>query len=399
MNGFKALVQVLILIMLVACSDQHQQSPTLRIGLIAPINGALSAVGRSSVEAAQLAVREINDAGGLILDGQAVRVELRVADNQDRAEAAASAALRLINADFVSAIVGPQASRNAIAAANVAERANIPMISPWSTHIETTRDKRWVFRVAFVDSFQGQLMARFSRDQLRIGKVAILFDIASEYNRGLAAEFRTGFEALGGRVVAFESYTRDAPDVSAQLQRIAGSGAEALFLPNYHNEVPAQVRRAKALGLQLQLLGSDSWALIPAVHRRVLQGAYFSAHYAAEETIKPAMDPATGPSMDSASDSADDLVRRFISHYQQAYDRVPDDVAALTYDAFGLLWQAAKNRRSIDPQALRDGLAELSVYQGVTGRMRYAGSADPLKSAVVMQVREGRFHFHSRVHP
>ncbi len=380
MNPWERLLPVLILVLLMAgCDDGSDAMAELRIGLIAPISGGLPEVGRSSVEAAELAVREINEAGGIRIGDRSLRVVLVVEDNQDRAELATSAALKLINHDNVSAIVGPQASRNAIPAAKVAERAQIPLITPWSTHPDTTRDRRWVFRVAFIDTFQGQVMARFAYEQLEVRRVAVLFDIASEYNRGLAAVFRRRFEARGGEVVAFESYTRDAPDVTEQLARIAASQAEALFLPNYHNEVPAQVRRARALGIQARLIGSDSWGQIPGVHRRAVEGAFFVAHYAV--------------------DIADDRAQAFVSRYRQAWDRVPDDVAALTYDAFGLLFQAAGSGGSVDPQVIRDGLAGVTGWDGVTGRVGYAGGGDPDKSAVMMEVREGQFRYHSRVEP
>lgn len=369
----------LLSLILVACSDQEKNSRELRIGLIAPITGPLSKVGKSTVEAAELALQEINASGNLVIAGESVRLVLFIEDNQDQTAMAVSAALTLINRDSVNAIVGPQVSRNAIPAARVAERAEIPLISPGSTHPDTTRDKDWVFRVAFIDTFQGELMARFAHEKLNLKKVALLFDIASEYNQGLAEVFKATFEKLGGEVVAFEPYTRDVPDVSEQLARIRTSGSQALYLPNYHNEVPGQVRQARAAGLQLQLLGSDSWAQIPAVHRRIIEGAYFSTHY--------------------TSGSTEPMIQRFVARYKQAYGRAPDDIAALTYDAFGLLVQAVQNRDSIDPGAIRDGLAIGENYQGVTGNLIYRGSGDPVKSAIVMQVRDGQFLFHSRIEP
>jgi len=369
----------LLSLILVGCSDQEKNASELRIGLIAPITGPLSKVGRSSVEAAELALQEINASGNLVIAGEPVRLVLLIEDNQDQAAMAVSAALTLINRDRVNAIVGPQVSRNAIPAARVAERAGIPLISPGSTHPDTTRDKDWVFRVAFIDTFQGKVMARFAYEKLNLQKVALLFDIASEYNRNLAEVFKSTFEALGGEVVAFESYTRDEPDVSRQLARIGASGSQALFLPNYHNEVPDQVRQARSVGLKQQLLGSDSWAQIPSVHRRIIEGAYFSTHY--------------------TNAGSDPVTQEFVARYRQAYGRVPDDIAALTYDAFGLLVKAVQNRDSIEPIAIRDGLAINDNYQGVTGNLIYRGSGDPSKSAIVMQVRDGKFLFYSRIEP
>ncbi|NVK40513.1 MAG: ABC transporter substrate-binding protein [Oceanospirillaceae bacterium] len=364
------------MLLLSACGNEP---PALRIGLIAPLTGDLSETGRATVEAAQLAVDEINDAGGFSLDGRSGKLFLVIEDNGDSAEASAGAVLNLINRGQVSAIVGPQVSRNAIPAAGVANASSMLLISPASTHPDTTRNRPWVFRVAFTDDFQGQVMARFARENLGIERAAVLFDIASEYNRNLAEVFRRQFEALGGRLVAYESYTRDRPQVTAQLERIRDSGAEALFLPNYYNEVPGQVRQARALGLNTVWLGSDSWASIPPVYRALLDGAFFSAFY--------------------TPDSDDIRVSRFVSAYRQAYGRDPVDVAALTYDAIGLVAAAATSAGSVEPEAMRDALANLDGYQGVTGSISYTDSGDPLKSAVVLRVHDGRIEYRTRIEP
>ncbi len=375
----RVLIAALGLLLLPGCSERASTAAELHIGLIAPVTGALSGTGNSTLEGAELAVAQVNASGGLQIDGNPVKLVLVVEDNQDSEAAAASAVLKLVNQDNVSAIVGPQASRNAIPAGQAAERAQIPLISPASTHPDTTRNRTWVFRVAFTDIFQGQVMARFTRETLQLNKVGVLFDISSDYNRDLAQVFKSSFEALGGEVVAYEAYTRDAPDVRSQLTRIQGSGAQGLFLPNYYNEVPEQVAQARALGLNLALIGSDSWAQIAPVHRRIIEGAYFSAHFAA--------------------DIGDERARNFVDQYRLAYSHEPTGVAALTYDAVGLLVRAAQVAGSVEPGAIRDGLATMQRYPGVTGEVTFAGSGDPIKSVMVMQVRDGRFVFHSRVDP
>ena len=159
---------------------------------------------------------------------------LLIEDNEDKAEISASKALKLANQSEAVALVGPQASRNAIPASRVAERVQIPMISPWSTNPQTTLNKKWVFRAGFIDPFQGRVLARFVRDQLEAKTAAVIFDVASVYNRDLANVFKSSFEGLGGEIVAFETYTADAPDITQQLSRVKDSGAEVLFLPNYH---------------------------------------------------------------------------------------------------------------------------------------------------------------------
>ncbi len=374
----RVMLLVLILITPISCGKPVEE-PTIRIGVIAPITGSIPIVGQSTVNAAQLAVQEVNDAGGLEVGGQKLKVELFIEDNQDRKETAVSAAQKLINQSGVVALIGPQASRNAIPVAAVAEGAHVPMISPWSTNPETTAGKRYVFRAAFTDPFQGRVMARFAVEELKAEKAAVLYDVASEYNRGIAEIFRQVFKEAGGQVVAFESYTTGEADFRAQLTAIRDSGAQVLFLPNYYNEVPTQVRQARELGIQAAIIGSDSWGQIEAADLAQMEGMYFSTHY--------------------APDIASPTAQKFIAAYQAAYGQVPDDVAALTYDAFGLLFQAIRSQGKTDSESIRNGLASISRYEGVTGTMEFKGSGDPIKSAVILQIKGGTFQFYRLAEP
>ena len=362
----------------IACGGEQEKE--FRVGLIAPITGNIPFIGESTVNAARLVVDQINEAGGLEVAGESYKVILLIEDNEDKADVSSSKVLAFIGQPEVVAIVGPQASRNAIPASVAAERGQIPMISPASTNPKTTLNKDWVFRAAFIDTFQGRVLARFAREQLKVKTVAVLYDIASVYNRDLTAVFRSSFQDLGGEVVAFESYTTDAPDVTQQLSRIKESGAEVLFLPNYYLEVPDQVRQARNAGINAQLIGGDTWGTIPESDRRDLDGAYFSTQYA----------PST----------ADQIAQKFITSYREAFGKSPDDVAALTFDSFGLLFEAAKNQGRVDSSALREGLASIRDYRGVTGSFQYDGvSGDPIKSVFLMKIQEGEFMFHSSVDP
>ena len=361
-----------------ACGGGQQKE--FRIGLIAPITGNIPTVGESTVNAAKLAVDQINEAGGLEVAGEKYKVVLLIEDSEDKAEIASSKALKLFNQKEVVALVGPQASRNAIPASIVAERAQIPMISPWSTNPETTLNKDWVFRAAFIDPFQGGVLARFVRDQLEAKTSAVIFDVASVYNRDLANVFKSSFEGLGGEIVAFESYTSDSPDITQQLSHVKDSGAEVLFLPNYSLEVVDQARQARDAGINALLIGSDTWAEILESDRHGLNGAYFTTHY--------------------ASDATDQNVREFGTNYREAYGKEPRDVAALTFDAFGLLFQSARNQGKVDSAAVRAGLASIQNYRGVTGSFEYNGlTGDPIKSVILMKIENGKFVFHSRVDP
>ncbi len=378
-NKLTALIALFLLLVTVGCGAKQAQPVEIRIGVIAPISGSIPTVGESTVNAAQMVADQINSQGGLEVGGKKYPITLIIQDGKDNQEASVAAAMELINRQNVVAIIGPQASRNAIPVSRVAENAHIPMISPWSTNPETTKGKLYVFRAAFIDPFQGQVMARFAFEEFGATKAAVLYDIASAYNKGIAEIFKQAFEDAGGEVVAFESYTTGETDFAAQLQRIHESGAQVLFLPNYENEVPLQAQQARQIGLDIPLIGSDAWGTIAPEDRAILEGSFFSTHYAADIAEEPALS--------------------FIEQYRQRYGQTPDDVAALTYDAFGLLFQAIQNAASIDPEDIRAGLAAIESYNGVTGQMQFRGSGDPVKSAVILQVRNGEFVFYKFATP
>lgn len=373
-------------LLLSACSGAGADK--VRVGLIAELTGDIPAVGASCKNAAELAVEEINSAGGLEIRGKKYPVELFIEDNRGNAEQSAAVVQKLIGQPNVVAIIGPNASRYAIPAAEVAEISKVVLISPWSTNPKTTlnastqKPKEYVFRAAFIDPFQGRVIARFALETLKAKKAAVLYDMASDYNKGVSEFFKQTFEENGGEVVAFETYLTGATDFKDQFIAIKAAKPDVIFLPNYYDEVPLQIQQAKSIGLDVPFLGSDSWGTAEMLEKcgSDCEGYYFSTHYAA----------------DNASPEA----QKFIEAYKAKYSSTPDDVAALTYDAFGMLWQALAKAGKIDRQAVRDALAELSNFQGVTGTMRFQkGSGDPIKSAVIMQIVNGKFVFFANANP
>jgi len=374
--------------LLLSSCGRSPSTDTVRIGVIAELTGDMPAVGASCRNAAEMAVREINAAGGIDIGGKKHQVELFVEDNAGKPEQSASAAQELIAEQDVVAIIGPNASRYAIPASEIAESARVPLISPWSTNPRLTLDartgapKKYVFRACFIDPFQGRVVAKFVLDQLKAKKAAVLYDVASDYNKGIAEYFKKTFEENGGWIVAFETYTTNDKDFSAQLTKIKSASPDIVFLPNYYSEVPLQVQQAHRLGLNVPFVGSDSWGS-PELMKLCggdCEGYYFSTHYSA--------------------DAATPAAKQFIAAYQQKYATTPDDVAALTWDAFGLLWQALRGAGRVDRQAVRDALAHISDYQGVTGTMKFqGGSGDPIKSAVIVQIKNGRFAWYANANP
>jgi branched-chain amino acid transport system substrate-binding protein len=362
-----------------ACAQK--EADEIRLGVNAELTGSKPAVGASCKNAAELLAAQVNQAGGLKLGDKAWKVTLFVEDNEDKAESAAAAAQKLITQNTVLAIIGPNASGNAIPAARICEDAKVIMVSPWSTNPKTTEGKNYVFRACFIDDFQGQVMAKFARDNLKAQTAAALYDVASEYNKGIAEFFKKFFEESGGKVVAFESYTKGDMDFSAQLTKIKGANPDVLFLPNYYNEVPLQAQQARRLGLTSAIIGSDSWGSdeLLKLGGKDLEGCFFSTHY--------------------APDIATEKAQKFIKDYEAKYGKKPDDVAALTFDAGNLLLAAVAKAGAPDRQKVRDALATISEFEGVTGKMMFKGTGDPIKSAVILQIKEGKFSYHASVQP
>jgi branched-chain amino acid transport system substrate-binding protein len=361
------------------CGAKSEQE--VRLGINAEITGSKPTVGDSCKKAMELLAAQINQDGGLKVGDKKIPVKLYIEDNEDKAESAAAAAQKLISQNNVLAIIGPNASGNAIPAARICEDSGVIMISPWSTNPKTTEGKKFIFRACFIDDFQGQVMAKFASQDLKATSAAVLYDVASEYNKGIAEFFKQFFEAAGGKVVAFASYTTGDKDFSSQLTSIKAASPQVLFLPNYYNEVPLQVKQARNQGLTCAIIGSDSWGSqeLLTLGGKDLEGAFFSTHY--------------------AQDIATPKAQKFIGEFEAKYGKKPDDVAALTYDAGMLLCNAVTQAGSLDRLKVRDALAQVSEFDGVTGKMAFQGKGDPNKSAVILQVRDGQFKYFASVQP
>jgi branched-chain amino acid transport system substrate-binding protein len=378
MKSFFLLGLVVGIVMFAGCGKADRE--TIRIGLNFERSGEMPAVGASSKNAADLIVAQINAAGGLAVGERLHPVELVAVDNGARADQAAAMAQRLITQENVLAMIGPNASVCAIPASEIAESSRCVMISPWSTNPKTTlqgadgKPKRYVFRGCFTDLFQAQVLARFTLDTLKLRRAAVLFDVASEAPNGQANLFKETFERDGGSVVAFETYTTGDRDFSAQLTKMRAARPDVIFLPAYYNDVPLITQQARRLGIEAPFVGSDAWSTpeIIKLGGAVLEGAYFCNHYSTQIATPAA--------------------RQFVEDYRAKYGQDPDDIAALTYDSLGLLFEAIRSAGRLDRQAVRDALAAIPHYAGVTGTMRFPeGSGDPVKSAVVLQIKDGQF--------
>lgn len=360
----------------------------LTVGLLAEITGAIPQVGASCVKGAQLAVEEINAAGGITIGARTHQVRLLVQDTEAAAERAAALVSEFATRTNAVALVGPNSSGNAIPAADVAESMGIPLITPWSTNPRTTLNestgapKQNVFRVCFTDVYEGQVLSKFARETLLAGKAAVLYDKDLEVLKSQAELFSESFEAAGGQIVAFEDYSTGQTDLTGQFTRIKAADPDVIFLPSYYTEVPDQVRQAHALGINVPFLGSDAWST-PALIAECgddCEGFFLCNHYSA------------------GSDNPRTIA--FVDAFRARFNETPDDVAALTYDAFGFLRAGLAQAGRTGRQAVASGLRGIAGFQGVTGNMIFEpGSRDPIKGAVILQIKDGQFIWFADVAP
>jgi len=387
-NTFKilALLTLVGAVLLGACGTTG--SDTIKIGINAPMTGDIPKVGEGTKYAAEMWLEDIG--GELTIGGKTYTVELVIEDNEAKAESATAANTKMITQDEVLVIVGPQSSKQAVPAGGVANDNSTPMVSPWSTNPNTTLDRPWVFRTPFLDPFQGPVVAGFVTDEFGFTKAGVLYDVASDYPKGLAEFFKQGWEDLhgAGSVVAYESFTTGDADFSAQLTNIKDSGAEFIFTPQYYNEVALIAQQAHDLGWDAPIVGSDSWGSAELMNLcgDDCKGLFFSTHYAAAG--------ATG------------ATKEFIDAYNAKHGYVPDDVGALTWDTMLIVQKAIEDCGELtgdiaaDRECVRDALAQIKDFAGITGEMTFTDQGDPIKCAVIVKISDaGEFEFYKQACP
>lgn len=346
-----------------------KDSDTIKVGFNLELTGDIPKVGEASKFAAEMLKEDINSKGGLEVGGKKYKLEFIYQDNEAKAESAVNAALKLINQDGVVAIVGPNSSKQAIPAGATCNDNQVVMVTPWSTNPDTTKDRPWVFRACFLDPFQGPVAVNFAAKQFGAKTAAVIFDIANDYSKGLAEIFKTEWEKKSGAgtVVGFESHGTKDQDFSAQLTKIIAAKPDFIFIPDDYNQVALIVKQAHDLGYKGPFMGSDAWgsAELMTLCGKDCIGQFFSTHYAAA--------------------GAQGATKEFIDRFNAKYKYVPDDVAALTWDATRLVLQAIQGAGKVDKdikterKLVRDALANIKEFAGITGNMKFAGTGDPQK--------------------
>lgn len=373
-KSLSLLVVLCVCTALISCSKKVETG--IPVGQFGSLTGAQATFGESSDKGVQLALDEINAAGGVL--GQQIRLITK--DNQSKPGETSTVVRELITRNKVVALIGEVASGRSLEAAPIAQRSGIPMISPSSTSEKVTESGDHIFRVCFIDPFQGKVCAKFARG-LGISKIAILTDVSKDYSMGLTKSFKAEFPKCGGVITGEQSYSGGDKDFSAQLTAIKAGNPQAIFLPAYYTDAPLIIRQARQLGLTVPFIGGDGWDSpeLVAVGGNSVEGCYFSNHF--------------------SNQSTDPKVTSFVTAYRKKYGSDPDAISALGYDALYILADAMKRAETTDPAKVNAAIATTKDFPGVTGKITLDEHRNPNKPAVMLQVKNGKFVYVETIAP
>ncbi|MFF2752813.1 ABC transporter substrate-binding protein [Psychrobacillus sp. NPDC058041] len=373
---------------LAGCSSGDEGSSskggdTIKIGANLELSGAVASYGSSEADAIDLAVEEINAAGGI--DGK--KIEIIKVDNKSDAAEATNAAIKLTSQDKVTAIIGAATSGNSVAQVQIATDSKTPMISPSGTSTTVTvgedgKVNPFTFRTAFIDPFQGTVAANFAANKLKVKNVAVYADNASDYAKGLASSFIKDFEAAGGKIVAKESYVAKDTDFRSTLTRIKAANPDFIFIPGYYEEVGLIVKQARELGITVPLMGADGWdspTIVDLAGAKALNNTYIITAYSSE-------DP-------------DGLAKSFAEKFKAKYGKDPNSFNALGYDTVYLLKDAIERAGSLDGTKIRDAIESTDKLELVTGLYSVDENHHPIKSATIIEFVDGKQVFNTKVNP
>ncbi len=348
------------------------------VGEFASLTGKEATFGTSSHEGTQLAIEELNAAGGVL----GKKIKLITEDNQSKAGESATVVNKLISKDGAVAILGEVASSRSLEAAPICQSNSIPMISPSSTNPKVTETGNFIFRVCFIDPFQGTVMANFATKTLKAKRVAVFTDVKSDYSKGLAKYFKEGFTKAGGQIVSELDFNGGDKDFKGQLTTIKGTNPDGVFVPGYYTDAALICIQAKEIGLNVPLFGGDGWEsdTLTKLGKEAVEGNFFSTHY--------------------APDVATDLSKKFVANYQKRYNgKLPDAMAALGYDSAMLLADGMKRAGTTDGAKVRDALAATKDFPAVAGNVTINEKRDAVKAAVILKIDGGKFKFVETVNP
>ncbi|MDR7002531.1 ABC transporter substrate-binding protein [Neobacillus niacini] len=362
--------------------NASSDSKTIKIGANLELSGGVASYGQSIKEGIDLAISEINKKG---IDGK--KLQLVSVDNKSDAAEATSGAIKLITQDKVSAVIGAATSTDTLAQVQIADDNKVPILTPTGTNpTVTVKDGKlndYVFRTCFIDPFQGTVSANFASNELKVKKAAVLIDSSSDYAKGLAASFKDFFKKNGGNVVSEEAYVAKDTDFHATLTRIKAKNPDFVFIPGYYEEVGLIVKQAREIGLNVPMMGADGWdspKLVEIAGAKALNNTYITNHY--------------------SSGDSDAKVQDFVKAFEAKYSgKTPDAFNALGYDSAYFIADAIKRAGSSDPQKIQKALVGTDGLSLVTGTMKLDKNHDPIKSAVILEYKDGKQTFKSKVNP
>jgi branched-chain amino acid transport system substrate-binding protein len=355
-----------------------KQGNAIKVGEFASLTGKEATFGQSSHEGTLLAIEEINAAGGVL----GKKLELITEDTQSKAGEPATVVNKLISRDGVVAVLGEVASSRSLEAAPICQQNQIPMISPSSTNPKVTETGDYIFRVCFIDPFQGTVMANFATRTLKAKKVAVFTDVKSDYSKGLAKYFVDQFKANGGTITAELDYNGGDKDFKAQLTAIKATSPDGIFVPGYYTDVAIICIQARQLGLDVPLFGGDGWESekLVEIGKDAVEGTYFSTHY--------------------HPDVGSEMSKNFVANYKKRFNgKTPDALAACGYDSAFVLADAIKRASSTEGPKIRDALAATKGLEAVTGTITINEHRDPVKAAVILKVENGKYKYLETVNP
>lgn len=359
-----------------AAGSGGSSSGEIKIGVVTPLTGSISAYGKSARNGLDLLQSEVNDKGGI--NGK--KIKFVYGDDENKPASAVNVAQKLINEDKVVAIVGPLTSTCANAVAPIAQQNKIPMVTGTGTNPKITQAGDYIYRTCFIDPFQGTVIAKFASGDLKAKTAAILYDNGNDYSKGLADNFQKAFKAAGGNIVDSETYNTNDQDFNAQLTKIKDKNADVLFAPDYYSTVGMIAKQARAQGIKSTFLGGDGWdsADLFKVGGDAVNGAYFTDHYSAKDTSSE--------------------VTTFIDSYKKKYSTTPDSMAALNYDAGKVLIQSIKKAGKTDGESIKNALKN---YSGtvVSGKITFDKDRNAVKAAVIINAKNNDFDFVKKIEP
>lgn len=388
MQKFKKLASVFLavtmLVVAAGCGGSQSTSDTIKIGANLEMTGNNATFGKSASNGALLAIKQVNAKGGVM----GKQLSLVVADNKSEAAEAANSMQKLITQDKVVAVIAPIASSSVIAGAQVNQDNKVLAISPTASNPKVTVDpatnkvRDYMFRAAFIDPFQGSVMANFATKTLKAKTAAIYIDNSSDYAKGLGQFFKETFIKNGGQIVAEEAYLAKDTDFKATLTKIKVTNADVVFVPGYYQEVGMLIKQARDIGLTMPFLGGDGWdsAKLPEIAgTQALNNTFFANHY--------------------SPDDNSDAIKNFVEAYKKEYNETPDAFAALSYDATMMVIESIKRANSVDTVKIKDELAKTKDYAAVSGTITLNETHDAVKSAVIIEMKEGKQTFKEKINP